>query len=104
MTKVKIVVSALTPQGIKGLKIVEEEEEIFRVKLLKSPLPIRLAYNKPTKEFIKHKNTIFKNNQHIIYRRVKNEKWKDAIYKNIKLTMIENDCSLDDFEVRFYDE
>jgi len=104
MTKTKIIVTALTKKGETALKMVQEDEQAYREKLLKAPLPVRLAYNKPTKEFIKNKNTVFENNSHTFYRRVKNDKYKTAIYKNIKLAMIENGCDLNDFKVVFNDE
>ncbi len=104
MEKTKVEVIAFTTKGKNALKIVQEDERAYREKLLKAPLPIRMAYNKPTKEFIKNKNTVFTDDRHTFYRSIKNEKYRTAIYQNIKLAIIENGCTLDDFGVRFNGE
>jgi hypothetical protein len=100
----RIIIKALTEQGKKGIELHRKDEDIFREKLKRMPKIQKVMLNKQTKAFMKTRST-FNDSEHIIEKaNFKTPARQKVFVDGVKLAMIDNGCTLSDFEVLFENE
>lgn len=106
MKGTRVVVKALTLKGRKSLAIQKADEIALRAKYKglprwRIPLNVR-SYLKTVSLFIPIDEDPYRH-EILGFKRM-TQVHKDQLYLGIKQSFKENGCSLDDFEVMFYDE